>query len=207
MIFNDRQDAGRRLAEKLVKNKTKTSVVYGLPRGGVITAKEIAKALNLPLDLIIGRKIGHPLNPEYAIGAISENGEIVGSAELAEVDPEWLKQKRGEEMREAKRRHDFYLIGREPIKAKGKIAIIVDDGIATGWTMLAAVKQVKSQIPRKIIVAVPVASSEAVERLKKEADEVVVLEPPETFLDAVGAYYSDFHQVSDEEVLKTLLDQ
>lgn len=202
MIFKDRSDAGRQLAEKLkdYKGKKKT-VVIALPRGGVVLGYEIAKVLNLPLDIVVPRKIGHPHNPEYAIGAITESGEgIFNKQEKKQVDPQWLKSAIAKEKKEARRRLKMYRSGKNPVDLYGKQVLIIDDGIATGLTMRAAVKSVKIKNPDKIIVAVPVAARDSLEKIKKEVDEVICLDAPE-FFGAVGAFYEVFGQTQDEEVV------
>lgn len=203
--FRDRVDAGRRLAALLGKYKNQNAVVYALPRGGVPVAKEIANVLNCPLDLIIIRKIGHPGNPEYALGAVAEDGLlVVNEKDLAWVDKSWFEAEMEKQIREARRRRELYLTGKKPIIATGKIAIIVDDGIATGSTMLVAVKKVKQDIPAKIVVAVAVSPKETAQMFAKEVDEFVAVTIPEIFWGAIGYYYDDFSQVSDEEVMALL---
>jgi predicted phosphoribosyltransferase len=203
--FRDRVDAGRRLAALLGKYKNQNAVVYALPRGGVPVGKEIARELNCPLDLIIIRKIGHPGNPEYALGAVAEDGQLVVNEEdLARVDKRWFEAEMEKQMQEAKRRRELYLKGKRPITAEGKIAIVVDDGIATGSTMLVAVKKVKQEKPEKIVVAVAVSPKERAQRFAREVDEFVAVTIPEIFWGAIGYYYDDFSQVSDEEVMALL---
>jgi predicted phosphoribosyltransferase len=166
---------------------------------------EVARVLNCPLDLIIVRKIGHPMNPEYALGAVAEDGFlVVNEEELARVNPEWFEAEMEKQKQEAKRRRELYLQGRKAIPATGKIAVIVDDGIATGSTMLVAVKKVKQEKPAKIVVAVAVSPKDTAERFAKEVDEFVAVTIPEIFLGAIGYYYDDFSQVSDEEVIALL---
>ncbi len=203
--FRDRVDAGRRLAALLGKYKNQNAVIYALPRGGVPVAMEVARVLNCPLDLIIVRKIGHPMNPEYALGAVAEDGFlVVNEEELARVDPKWFEVEMEKQKQEAKRRRELYLQGREPITASGKIAIIVDDGIATGSTMQVAVKKVKREKPAKMVVAVAVSPKETAQRFAKEVDEFVAVTIPEIFWGAIGYYYDDFSQVSDEDVMALL---
>lgn len=206
-FFKDRTEAGRLLADALKNYKYEDIAVLALPRGGVVVAIEIARFFNAPLSLIITRKIGHPLQPEYAIAAISEDGYILGSnRELESVDQEWLKSEVERQRLEAKRRKEEYLSGREEINVKGKTAILVDDGIATGFTIRVAVKELRQMQPKKILVAVPVAVKKIADIIKKEADEFVAIEIPEEqeFLGAVGAYYENFYPVSDEEVISIL---
>lgn len=206
MIFKDRTEAGRKLAEALKKYKGQDLVIYALPRGGVVLGYEIAKALGAPLDLVIPRKIGHPTNPEYAVCAVAEDGHMIcNEAERAMLDPKWLEQAVERERQEAKRRRETYLEGRPPLSAEGKIAIIVDDGIATGLTMMLAIREIKHQKPKKIVVAIPVSPQDSAEVLKKEADELVALDIPEAYLGAVGAYYENFPQVEDAQVIRLLI--
>uniref|UniRef100_A0A7C3Z0H1 Phosphoribosyl transferase n=1 Tax=Desulfobacca acetoxidans TaxID=60893 RepID=A0A7C3Z0H1_9BACT len=203
--FRDRIDAGQRLAALLAKYRNQKAVVYALPRGGVPVGKEIAAALNCPLDLIIVRKIGHPLNPEYALGAIAEDGFlVVNEAELAKVDRQWFEAEKHKQLQEARKRRDLYLQGQEPIAATGRIAILADDGIATGSTMLAAVKKIKQEKPTKVVVAVAVSPQDTAQRLAQEVDEFVAVFIPEIFWGAISNYYDDFSQVSDEEVVHIL---
>ncbi len=202
MRFKDRSEAGKQLALALEKYRDQPAVVYGLPRGGVVLAVEIARELRLPLDLIIPRKIGHPYNPEYAIGAMSEEGEpVYNDWEIARVDRHWLENQVNSERQEARRRREQYLQGRKPLAVTGKTAILVDDGIATGLTMLAAIRDIKRRQPSRVVVAIPVAPEDTVERLLQEADEVVGVDITSHYLGAVGAYYDYFPQVSDAEVI------
>jgi len=202
MHFRDRTDAGKKLAQALKRHRNQDGVVYALPRGGVVLGVEVARDLGMPLDLLIPRKIGHPLQPEYAICAVVENGEMVcNQQEVARVDPQWFRREVAAERGEARRRRELYLGGREPAPVAGKTAIIVDDGIATGLTMEVAIRDARRRDPAHLIVAVPVAPPETVERLAREVDEFVVLDPSPYYLGAVGAYYDSFYQVSDEEVV------
>jgi len=204
-MFKNRVDAGRRLAEKLAKYRGQDAVVLALPRGGVVTGREIAQALGLPLDIAVVRKIGHPLSPEYAIGAVDDTGAIIlNDAETESVSQAWLSDEIEREKKEAVRRVKAYRGDRPPVTISGRIALIVDDGIATGLTVRLAVRSLRAQNPARIVVAVPVASAEAVESLRKEADEIITLEPPEEFLGAVGSHYLEFAQVEDAEVKKLL---
>lgn len=205
MYFKNRTEAGKLLAEALGKYKNKDIIVYALPRGGVVTAYEIAKELNAPLDLIITRKIGHRFEPEYAVGAVAENGHIVKEElEGSTIDKKWFHDESKRQQKEAQRRRVKYLSGRKPLSAKGKIAILVDDGIATGLTIKAGVLELKHQNPQKIVVAVPVAPKKVAEQIKKEVDELVVLDAPEFYLGAVGAYYEEFLPIEDEDVIAIL---
>ena len=202
-MFKNRQEAGKLLADKLLNYKDTESIIYALPRGGVVLGAEIADKLNLPLDIIITRKIGHPLNPEYAVCAISENGNVVCNEEEAEkIDENWLSRQSEDELKEAGRRRLLYKTKR--LSTEGKIAILVDDGIATGLTMLAAINEIREQKPMRIVVAVPVMPRDAESKILNVADESVSLEIPEYFAGAIGSYYEEFGQVSDEEVIELL---
>ena len=201
----NRQEAGKLLAKELYDYKGTDAIVYALPRGGVVLGFEIARELNIPLDIIITRKIGHPNNPEYAVCAITEEGELVcNEFEKSLLDPDWLKREMEKEQKEALRRRKTYLGDRKHTAAHGKTAIIVDDGIATGLTIFAAIQSLKKEKPKKVIVAVPVAPHDMVVKLRREVDDVVVLEDTNNYLGAVGAYYKDFPQVSDQEVIELL---
>lgn len=200
-MFIDRVDAGQQLATALALYKGQPAVVYALPRGGVVLGVEVARALEAPLDLIVVRKIGHPDQPEYAIGAVTENGEwVLNPAEARSLDPKWIADAAQSEFHEAQRRRDVFLRGRLPVSIKDKVAIIVDDGLATGLTMEAALGELRKREPARIVVAVPVAARETVERLATKADEIVALHTPEVF-GAVGAFYRDFNQLTDEDVV------
>jgi putative phosphoribosyl transferase len=207
MQFRDRIHAGQLLAEKLKKYKYTNTVVYALPRGGVVTGFEIAKYLHVPLDLVITRKIGHPFQPEYAIAAITETGQIVGDPQLLiAVDDEWLEDAVEKERKEAGRRRRRYLHGRRTIPPFGRTVIIVDDGVATGLTLLAAIRSIKQYSPRKLIVAVPIISESIAKKILQEVNELVALDvaADNEYFGAVGAYYSDFPQIQDKEVIRLL---
>ncbi len=204
MIFANRAEAGRLLAEALSPYKDQEVVVYALPRGGVVTAVEIGRRLNAPVDLVIVRKIGHPSEPEYAIAAVAEDGHMLGSErELAAVDPEWLEREKERHQKEAKRRRETYLRGRSAIPVEGKVAILVDDGVATGLTMRVGILELRHRHPKKLIVAVPFLPKSTADRIRPQVDELVALHIPEDseYLGAVGAYYEDFSPVEDEEVI------
>lgn len=203
-IFSDRAGAGLALSEALGKYKGEDVVILALPRGGVPVAVEVSKALHAPIDLIIARKIGHPFQREYAIGAVSEDGfEIYNEAERQRVDPEWLQEEVQRQLAEAHRRRQLYMGGRTPIDLANKVAILIDDGIATGYTMRAAIHSVVSRSPKLLVVAVPVAPEGTPDRIDGKVDEFVILETPGDF-HAIGAYYDDFGQVSDEEVARLM---
>lgn len=205
MRFEDRTDAGTRLAEALFEyNKCADCVVLALPRGGVVLGRIVADELGLPLDLVIPRKIGAQHHEEYAIGAVTESGaEVWNEEEKSAADPVWLKEEVRRERDEAKRRRALYLKNRQRIPLVGKIVLIVDDGMATGLTMRAAILEVKAEKPKKIIIAVPVAPSDTTAEMNKLVDRVIVLSEP-TFFTAIGAFYDSFDQVEDESVIRLL---
>jgi len=200
-MFQDRTDAGRRLADVLIPYRNQGVVVYALPRGGVAVGVEVARRLEAPLDLVVVRKIGHPDFPEYAIGAVCEDGHIVTNPqEAASLNEDWLDHAATAEWKEAQRRRRLFLGDRRPVPVRGKIAIVVDDGLATGLTMQAAIHDLRRRYPRKIVVAVPVAAADTAARIRTEVDDLVVLHIPTGF-SAIGSFYRDFDQVGDEEVV------
>lgn len=208
MPFRNRRDAGRRLADALARYRGRDTVVLALPRGGVPVAAEIAEALGAPLDLVLVRKIGAPFQEELAMGAVADGGEaltirnedIIG---LLGVSDETFDAIRDQQLEEIERRRNAYLSGRSRVEIKGAVAIVVDDGVATGATTLAALRAVRRRKPAKIVLAVPVAPTEVLPALREEVDEVVCLEDYASF-GAIGLYYEDFRQVSDEEVTEIL---
>lgn len=205
MIFANRDEAGRSLSKALINYKDQACVVYALPRGGVPVGTIVAKALNAPFDLLIPRKIGYPGHEQYAIGAVCEKGEpVLNQAEVSRLNASEVEEKIVAQRKEAKRRRELYLQDRKPKEVKGKTAIIVDDGIATGLTMQAAIQDLKQRKPKRIVVAVPVAPTDSVQKLTSIVDEVIVIDRPENFLGAVGAHYDDFGQVSDGEVVNIM---
>lgn len=207
MMFRDRQDAGQRLARKLKSYGGKAdAILLALPRGGVVVAAEIARELELPLDIVVPRKIGAPHNPEFAIGAITEDGESVFDAEAIRalgVLQEYIAQTVQEEQHEAERRIKVYRGDWPPLNVNGKTVILIDDGVATGATMRAAIRSVRKRGAAKVIVAVPVLPSDTRDILEREADEVIYLDAPILF-GAVGAFYENFPQTTDEEVVSIL---
>ncbi|MFZ1991132.1 MAG: phosphoribosyltransferase [Alphaproteobacteria bacterium] len=204
----DRETAGRLLAEKVAALELKDPVVLGLPRGGVPVAFEIAKRLNAPLDLVLVRKIGHPWQPELAIGAVVDGSEpqLVKNDEamLGLPDAERiLAEGEARELKEIERRRALYFGDRPRAAIAGKSAIVVDDGIATGATMRAALIATRRLGPAKLVLAVPVAPPEVIEALRSEVDDVVCLATPELFY-AIGLWYQDFHQLTDKDVIALL---
>jgi predicted phosphoribosyltransferase len=206
--FIDRFDAGRGLAQALAKYKGQRPVVLALPRGGVPVAAEIAIALQAPLDLILVRKLGVPMQPELAMGAVVDgttplvvrNDDVIQMAGIEEQEFEAVCSR---ELAEIERRRQRYLGDRKRVDLADQTAIIVDDGIATGATMRAALRATRQRSPARLVLAVPVAPSDTIAALRQEADDVVCLEDYEAF-GAIGLYYSDFRQISDEEVVETL---
>jgi len=207
MLFKDQVSAGEKLAEALKEYQNKGAVVLAIPRGGVATGHGLARVLNLPLDVIVTRKIGAPDNPELAIGAVGETkGSLWLNKKLASqlgVSEDYIKSETRIQKLEIKRRERVYRKGREPLDLKNKTVILVDDGIATGATMIAAIREIRNMGTDKVVVATPVAPPETVEELKKEADEVICLQTPRLFF-AVGQWYENFKQYSDEEVIELI---
>ncbi len=207
-IYQDRHDAGRRLAERLELLRSRHPIVLGLPRGGVPVAYEVARSLEAPLDVLLVRKLGAPLRPELGVGAVAEGGvRIIDSRAVAAlgVEPEELEAVVGRELAELERRHRLYRGTRPPVPLEGRTAILVDDGIATGGTALAAVRAARIRGAARVVLAVPVGPPGAERRFAGELDEFVCLEEPEDFF-AVGAYYEDFSQTSDQEVRDLLAE-
>jgi predicted phosphoribosyltransferase len=202
-MFADRADAGRAIARDLAHLRAAPdAVVLGLPRGGVPVAHEVAHALGLPLDVLVVRKLGLPQQPELAMGAIASGGALVVNDEVVRYlggRGEAFEAVRASEQAELERRERDYRGARPPLEMAGRTAILVDDGLATGATMEAAVRALRSLGARRVVVAVPVASQEALERIEALADEVVCLAAPPSF-SAVGQWYADFGQTGDAEV-------
>ncbi|HUN93422.1 MAG TPA: phosphoribosyltransferase family protein [Burkholderiaceae bacterium] len=206
--FADRAEAGRRLAERLLSRRFVDPVVLALPRGGVPVAAEIALRLNAPLDLLMVRKIGAPGEPELAVGAVADGAapQIVVDEELARllgVDRHDIEVQASRELAEIARRRAAYLAGRAAVALAGRTVILVDDGIATGSTVRAALQVLRRAAAERIVLAVPVAPREALARLRADVDEIVCLAQPDPFR-AVGVHYADFHQVPDDEVVALL---
>jgi predicted phosphoribosyltransferase len=208
-LFRDRRHAGRLLAERLREYAGRDDVlVLALPRGGVPVGYEIARALSVPLDVFLVRKLGVPGHEELALGAIATGGTRVVNRALVEsldIGPEWLDAIDARERRELERRERAYREGRPPPDLAGKTAILVDDGLATGSTMWAAVHAVRQERPAKVVVAVPVSDPDTCADLREVADEVVCLMTPRP-MRAVGAWYEDFSQTTDDEVRELLAD-
>ena len=208
MLFQDREDAGRQLARALVKYRSRHPVILALPRGGVPVAAEVAESLEAPLDLILVRKIGTPMQPELAMGAVVDGEQPVivrnqDVIDLTGVSDETFDAVCKKELAEIDRRREHYLGNRDRADVQGQVAIIVDDGIATGATTLAAIQALRKREPKELILAVPVAPLDTLQRLHTEVDAIVCLDTPRDF-GAIGYYYRDFRQVSDDEVIAIL---
>jgi len=206
MIYKNRQDAGHQLAEKLMKFKEENPVIIALPRGGVVTGYEAAKMLNAPLDVMITRKLGAPFQPELGIGAIAPNDVRILNLDAIRflgISKDEMEEIIQRETKEMHRRLKLYRGDLPPLDLSGKTVIIVDDGLATGVTAGVAVLAIKQMTPEKIILAVPVSPPDTAEKFREEVDEFICLsEPPDFF--AVGQYYYDFDQVTDDEVISLL---
>lgn len=208
MAFKNRSDAGKKLAKALARYEGQNAVILALPRGGVPVGAEVAAALHAPLGLVLVRKIGVPMQPELAMGAVVDGGApiIVRNEEIVRdlgIDEAEFKRICDLELAEIERRRRRYLGDRPPIDVKDRITIVIDDGIATGATTKAALRATRMRHPKKIVLAIPVAPTEALAEMRKEADEVVCLETHDVF-GAIGFYYSDFRQTSDQEVIDAL---
>jgi predicted phosphoribosyltransferase len=204
-MFRDRTDAGEQLAQALAEYQGTEAVVLALPRGGVVLGQKIAEAVKIPLDIVVTRKIGHPSNPEYAICAVDAQGVLLcDETERARVSEAWLQKAAELEQKEALRRLKLYRGSNVPLDIKNKSAILTDDGIATGLTMRLAIKAVRALGPKEIVVAVPVVPSDVAQKIRREADRLIVLVPPENFAGAVAAHYKHFPQVEDTEVIRLM---
>ena len=207
-MFRNRADAGRQLAARLTSFRAGDPVVLALPRGGVPIGAEIARALDAPLDVVLVRKIGVPGQPELALGAIVDGEEpelVIDTRLMAMLDiPEnYVAEQRQRQLAEIERRRRLYLEGRPPVVVAGRTAIVVDDGIATGYTMRAALRAIRRRKPARLVLAVPVAPPETIAALGAEVDEIVCLSTPDHF-GAIGQFYADFRQLDDAEVVALL---
>jgi putative phosphoribosyl transferase len=205
VIFQDRVEAGQRLAEALKEHEGPETVVLAIPRGGVIVGEVVAGALGVSLDVVVPRKIGAPGNPELGLGAVAPGVRVLDPwlIERLGVSEAYLEREIAKQEQETERRLHAYRAGRPPVDVAGKIAIVIDDGVATGGTAVAAVRWARAQGAERVVLAVPVAPPQTMERLRHEADEVVALATPEPFF-AVGEWYRDFDQTSDAEVVAAL---
>ena len=208
MVFEDRKDAGEKLAEKLLNENItpKDSILLALPRGGIPVTVEIHKKLNIPYDILISRKLGSPENPEFGFGAISENNSIYLNMETINeygITEKYINDVILKEKHEMQRRIDLYRKGRNLKDIKGKTAILVDDGIATGVTTKAAIQAAKSLGAKEVWICTPVCPRDTYQELKKECTKVISLLTPE-YLFAIGEYYKNFEQLSDETITNIL---
>lgn len=205
MQFRDRSEAGRQLARALAHYQGQNPLVLAIPRGAVPMAKIVADALDGELDVVMVRKIGAPFHKEYALGAVNESGwtYISPDAAAAGGSEDYIKHEREIQLATMRRRRAEYTPGCGPISPEGRVVIVIDDGLATGATMIAALHALHAHQPKKLVCAVPVAPVDTVEKIKADADEVVCLDASEHFY-AVGQFYASFPQVEDAEVISTL---
>jgi predicted phosphoribosyltransferase len=207
-MFRNRTDAGRRLADLLDDHDVRADVVLAIPRGGLPVGRAVADGLGVPLDVVAARKIGAPWNPELAVGAVASDGTVwLNESMLDDLDvsESYLEERTDVEHDAAREKVERYRADRPPLELDGKTVVIVDDGVATGATTIACIRQVRDAGAERVILAVPVAPPDTVERLRREADEVVCVETPPHF-GAVGQFYDSFRQVSDEEAMTYLDD-
>lgn len=206
MVFKDRSQAGKLLAKELLNYKGKDALVLALPRGGVPVGAEISRQLSAELDIVIPRKIGAPGDPELAIGAVSAHGMVILNEDLVRafrVSDDYIAGAVAEVRREIDRRMRLYRGNRPAPRIQGRTVILVDDGVATGYTMMAAIRGIREQGPGRLVVAVPVAPPDSVGNLERAADEFIALATPAPFF-AVGQFYAAFEQVPDAEVREIL---
>lgn len=209
-IWADRHEAGAQLADavkRYLQINDKPVVVMGIPRGGLVVAAPVARALNARLDLIVLKKLGAPGQPELAIGAVTERGTVFLNEELIAwlgVTDEYIEAESRRKLSEVKQRVETYRGVMPPARVEGAVVVLVDDGVATGATMMAAIHAVRIEHPARVVVALPVAPRDTLEDLAELVDQVIALSAPTTFFGGVGAYYIDFSQTSDEEVLAIL---
>lgn len=205
MQFDDRVDAGKKLAKSMTIQNPSNTIVLALPRGGVPLGIILAQEHSVDFDVILAKKIGHPLHSEYAIGAVAEGGEpFFDQVEKSQVDSDWIRKEVTHVRKEMERRRTLYdqVLKQQPLQSKD--VILVDDGIATGRTMFAAIEAAKKANPRRLTVAVPIIPKDTFTQLQKQVDEVVALDVPARFLGAVGAYYRVFPQLEDKEIQERL---
>jgi putative phosphoribosyl transferase len=204
-IFADRAEAGERLGGALAELAGPDLVILAIPRGGVLVGEAVARALGARLDVVVPRKIGAPGNPELGVGAVAPGVRVLDERMIQGlgVSPAYLEREIAAQELEIERRQRVYRAGRPPVDVRGKTAVVVDDGIATGGTAAAALRWARSQGAARVVLAVPVAPLPSLIRLRDEADQIVVLETPEPFL-AVGEWYEQFDQTTDDEVVAAL---
>ena len=204
-MFFDRHEAGASLAKKLRQYRNRNVVLYALPKGGVPVGYEIAKALNVPLDLLIVQKIGHPISRDYGICAVTEDGDrIEDECGLCGLSDEWLNTEISRKLQEAARQRFIYKNNQPAVSAEDKIAIIVDDGMATGITIRAAVQAIAKEWPEQIVVATPVGPHDVIKELKSSVDAVIVELDDREFLGTVDSYYENYAEVTDLQVVSLL---
>lgn len=203
MVFQDRDHAASLLARELGRFADLSPIVLGVPRGGVPMARIIADALGADLDVVLVRKLRAAEQPEFAIGAVDEQGSVTENVSLADIDPDYVQQEIAQQLALLRRRRALYTPGRGPTPLQGRCVIVVDDGVATGSTLVAALRAVRRQQPQRLVVATAVASPRAIERLEPEADEIVCLQAPVEFY-AVGQFFHHFESVSDDEAIQAL---
>ncbi|MBW3545414.1 MAG: phosphoribosyltransferase [Bacteroidetes bacterium] len=200
-MFLNRKDAGQALASRLEEYQSEEGVVLAIPRGGVPIGLEIAKALDWPLEVALSKKIGHPTNKEYAIGAASLSSYVL-NPEIS-VSPDYLESELSRIREKLRQYHQLYFHHQQPVAYGGKIVILTDDGVATGHTLLSIIALIRANNPGKLVVAIPVAPPEAVRKISRQADSLLCLEAPEDFR-SVGQFYQDFEQIEDHEVTEML---
>ena len=201
MFFKNRFDAAAQLAPLLGKYKQQDAVIMAIPRGGVPLGYYLARYLDLPLDLLMAKKLGHPANPEYAIGAVTLEGSI--AEDCRDIPEKYILEETKRIREQLRARYKQFMGDKEPVDIKGKIVIVTDDGIATGRTILSVIKILRNKQPAKVVVAVPVSSEQAAERISHVVDEFICLQTPYPFF-AIGNFYEDFSQVEDHEVIRLL---
>lgn len=204
--FKNRREAAELLALELHKFAAANPLIVGIPRGGVPMARIIADALKTDMDVILVHKLRSHLNPEYAIGAIDEQGNVMLSESASQEQAKYIRAEVELEKKMLSERRQLYTPVREPVNPRGRVVIIVDDGIATGWTIKAAIRSLQKQQAREIIVAAPVGAPETLREIQKMADQLVILSAP-VYFSAVGEFFEEFNQVDDDEVIRCLREQ